>query len=85
MLQSIIMSCNSTFEHPAYLNSAKKQCGYINSDLGKLSLAPSEMTRLDINTGLFLPICMELDTSFNLYILTHILCLKPHCLLKSMN
>jgi hypothetical protein len=41
----ILFGCNSTFEHPAYLNSGKKWCGsiYLLSFWGNYSCAPSEI------------------------------------------
>jgi hypothetical protein len=45
----VLCGCNSTFEHPAYLNSGKKWRGsiYLLSFGGNYSCAPSEIPRLE--------------------------------------
>jgi hypothetical protein len=45
----VLFGCNSTFEHPAYLNSGKKRCGsiYLLSFGENYSCAPSEIPRLE--------------------------------------
>jgi hypothetical protein len=45
----LYLAVNSTFEHPAYLNSEKKWCGsiYLLSFGGNYSCAPSEIPRLE--------------------------------------
>jgi hypothetical protein len=48
-LLGVLFGSNSTFEHPAYLNSGKKRCGsiYLLSFGGNYSCAPSEIPRLE--------------------------------------